>query len=193
MRKMLLFCAPMILLLLCSCGATAGQTENLQTQYQNVQTASMEAEITSHLEKDDRTFTLRCDYDAAGKSTISVLAPADMADLSAVVEGDKLSLAYDGTCLDAGLLGDVCAADCLPRLMRAAATGYVTERGEEKIDGIPCLRVVFDVTGGSGGKVNYAVWFAQSDLTPHYMEISTGGTVILSGVFHAFTVGETAG
>lgn len=191
MRKLLMLCAPMILLLLCSCGAATGQTAELQSQYQATQTAVMEAEVTSHLSTDDRTYTLRCDYDAAGRSDVTVLAPASLAGLTAGVEGDKLTLNYDGSCLDAGLLGDVCAADCLPRLMKAVSGGYVTEQSREKLEGTECLRVVFDTTGSSGEKVDYAVWFTASEQLPCYMEISTGGQVVLSGVFHSFTKGET--
>jgi len=189
-RKLLLLCAPMILLLLCACGASAGQTAELQTQYQNIRTAVMEAEVISHLPTDDRTYTLRCSYDASGKSTVAVLAPASLANLTAGVEGDKLTLSYDGSCLDAGLLGDVCAADCLPRLMRAVSEGYVTERSREKLAGNEYLRVVFDTTGPSGAKVDYAVWFTDPEQLPYYMEISTGGQVALSGVFRSFTKGE---
>lgn len=48
---------------LCGCGRkTASQTDALRQRYRDMQAAHMEAEITCHLETENRTFTVSCDW-----------------------------------------------------------------------------------------------------------------------------------
>lgn len=50
-------------LLLAGCGKkTASQAESLRQRYRDMQAAHMEAEITCHLETENRTFTVSCDW-----------------------------------------------------------------------------------------------------------------------------------
>jgi outer membrane lipoprotein-sorting protein len=188
-RKGLLY-APMILLLLCSCGATNEQTSDIQSRYANVESATMEAEVISHLEVEDRTYVLSRTYSAEGESQTTVVEPAELAGLMAGLTGEELTLTYDGSCLSAGEQNDVSPADCLPRLIRAIAQGYVKEQGNEKIEGVDCRYALFDTTGRDGGKVAYAVWFAKDDGRPYYWEISCGGKVIMSGTCRSFSTTE---
>ena len=74
----------------------------------------------------------------------------------AAKNGSDLTLTYDGTGLAAGPLRDVCAANCLPLLLRAVSDGYILEQGKETIEGQPCLRLALDATLPSGEKVTFA-------------------------------------
>ena len=92
-------------LLLCAvlCGCGGGETGNaVQEQYSTLETARLEAEVTSHTDTDSRTFTLRCRYDAAGDSVTTVTAPGELAGLSVIVSGEDMTLSCDGLQLPAG-------------------------------------------------------------------------------------------
>ncbi|MFR7893577.1 MAG: hypothetical protein ACLU38_05315 [Dysosmobacter sp.] len=48
---------------LCGCGRkTASQTDALRQRYRDMQAAHMEAECSCHLETENRTFTVSCDW-----------------------------------------------------------------------------------------------------------------------------------
>ena len=134
---MLLGCA-----LLCACGAAPSAGQNLQEQYAAVKTAQLEAEVVCHLEGESRSYTVQCSYDRGGDAVTTITTPEELAGISATVSGSDLTLTYDGTGLAAGPLRDVCAANCLPLLLRAVSDGYILEQGKETIEGQPCLRPV---------------------------------------------------
>ena len=155
---MLLGCA-----LLCACGAAPSAGQNLQEQYAAVKTAQLEAEVTT------------------------ITTPEELAGISATVSGSDLTLTYDGTGLAAGPLRDVCAANCLPLLLRAVSDGYILEQGKETIEGQPCLRLALDATLPSGEKVLCTGWFYGADLTPCYAEFSQDGKLLVSARITYFT------
>ena len=106
-------------LLLAGCGKkTASQAESLRQRYREMQAAHMEAEITCHLETENRTFTVSCDWTPTGAGT-TVTGPEDLAGLTASVSGEDLTVSYDGAALSAGSLRDLAPANCLPWLLRA--------------------------------------------------------------------------
>lgn len=75
-------------LLLAGCGKkTASQAESLRQRYRDMQAAHMEAEITCHLETENRTFTVSCDWTPTGAGT-TVTAPEALAGLTASVSGE---------------------------------------------------------------------------------------------------------
>ena len=95
MRKALLF-APMLMLLLTACGG--GEEKDLgaelQQQYAQLSAATMEADITCHYGDEVREYTMLCAY-TPDSSTVTVLAPEDLAGISATVSGGELTLSYD--------------------------------------------------------------------------------------------------
>ena len=130
MKKMILW---LLLAAVCLCGCgrkTASQTDALRQRYRDMQAAHMEAEITCHLETENRTFTVSCDWTPTGTGT-TVTAPEDLAGLTASVSGEDLTVSYDGAALSAGSLRDVAPANCLPWLLHAVAEGYLAEAGRE--------------------------------------------------------------
>ena len=178
MRKALLF-APMLMLLLTACGGGEEKdpAAELQAQYAAVESAVMEADITCHYEDEVRTYTLLCDYTPA-KSTVTVLSPTNLAGISATVADGTLSLSYEDISLDAGgySAAAISPVAALPKLMTAAASGYVTERSEETLGERPCLRLACDLPDDEG--TLYTTWYDQETLLPLRSEISSDGTMV---------------
>lgn len=192
MRKALLF-APMLMLLLTACGG-GGEKDPaaaLQQQYAAVAEATMEADVTCHYEGEERTYTLLCAYTPA-KSTITVLAPDNLAGISATLEGEELTLSYEDISLDAGSYSAAAVSPvaALPKLMTAAASGYLTEQSEETVGERPCLRLTFDLSEEEGAV--YTTWFDQETLLPMQSEISVDGAVVFEVAWSRFEVNRTA-
>ena len=184
-------------LLLCAvlCGCGGGETGNaVQEQYRTLETARLEAEVTSHTSTDSRTFTLLCSYDADGDAVTTVTDPGELAGLTAVVSGTDMTLSSEGLQLPAWASLDICPANCLPYLLRALADGYVLEQSSEALDDTPCLRLALDTTApGGGGKVLCAVWLDAEGLFPRYAEFSRNEQVVLTVKLLAFTCTTSEG
>ena len=188
MRKALLF-APMLMLLLTACGGGAEKelAADLQAQYAAVEEAVMEADITCHYEDEVRTYTMLCAYSPLS-STITVLAPANLAGISATVADGQLQLSYEDVSLDAGSYSAAAISPvaALPNLMSAAASGYITEQSEEELNGRSCLRLACDLPDDDS--TVYATWFDQETLLPLHSEISSGGEVVFEVAWTRFEV-----
>ena len=191
MRKALLF-APMLMLLLTACGG-GGEKDvaaSLQQQYAAVSAATLEADVTCHYEGEERTYTLLCAY-TPEKSNITVLSPENLAGISATLEGETLALSYDDISLDAGSYSaaSISPVAALPKLMAAAATGYLTEQSEETVSDRPCLRLAFDLSEDE--ETLYTTWFDQETLLPLQSEISADGAVVFEVSWNRFEITET--
>ena len=191
MRKALLF-APMLMLLLTACGG-GGEKDvaaSLQQQYAAVSAATLEADVTCHYEGEERTYTLLCAY-TPEKSNITVLSPENLAGISATLEGETLTLSYDDISLDAGSYSaaSISPVAALPKLMAAAATGYLTEQSEETVSDRPCLRLAFDLSEDE--ETLYTTWFDQETLLPLQSEISADGAVVFEVSWNRFEITET--
>ena len=187
MRKALLF-APMLMLLLTACGGEEKDpAAELQAQYAKLAGAVMEAEVSCHYADEDRAYTLLCDY-APERSTVTVLSPANLAGISATVENGTLTLSYEDISLDAGgySAAAISPVAALPKLMQAAASGYVTEKSEETVGERPCLRLACDLPDDEG--TVYTTWFDQETLLPLRSEISAEGTVVFEVAWTRFEV-----
>lgn len=187
MRKALLF-APMLMLLLTACGGEEKDpAAELQAQYANLAGAVMEADVSCHYADEDRAYTLLCDY-APDRSTVTVLSPANLAGISATVENGTLTLSYEDVSLDAGgySAAAISPVAALPKLMQAAASGYVTEKSEETVGERPCLRLACDLPDDEG--TVYTTWFDQETLLPLRSEISAEGTVVFEVAWTRFEV-----
>lgn len=180
MRKALLF-APMLMLLLTAC--SAAEEENvvtvLQQQYAAVEYATMEAEVLCHYGDEVREYTLLCAY-TPQTSTVTVLAPENLAGITAQVENGALTLRYDDISLDTGTYAsaDVSPVVALPKLMEAAAWGYPAEQSEEMLGERLCIRLGCDLNGESD--TVYTTWFDKETLLPLQSEISVGGTLLFA-------------
>ncbi len=188
MRKALLF-APMLMLLLTACGGGAEKdaAAALQQEYAAVAEATLEADVTCHYEGEERTYTLLCAY-TPERSTVTVLAPDDLSGISATLEGEELTLSYDDISLDAGSYSAAAVSPvaALPKLMAAAAGGYLTEQSEETVGERPCLRLAFDLSEEE--ETLYTTWFDRETLLPLQSEISVDGAVVFEVAWSRFEI-----
>lgn len=190
MRKALLF-APMLMLLLTACGG--GEEKEpaaaLQEQYAAVAAATLEADIPCHYDDEVRVYTLLCAY-TPSSSTVTVLAPANLAGISATVAEGTLTLSYDDISLDAGSYSAAAISPvaALPKLMEAAAAGYLTEESQETVEERPCLRLAFTLPDQED--MVYTTWFDEESLLPLHSEISTQGTVVFEVAWSRFEITE---
>ena len=193
MRKAWLF-APMLMLLLTACGGGGekDQAAALQQQYAAVSAATLEADVTCSYEGEERTYTLLCAY-TPEKSAITVLAPENLTGISATLEGETLTLSYDDVSLDAGSYSAAAISPvaALPKLMEAAAAGYVSQQSVEELEERSCLRLSCDLDGEEGDL--YTTWFDQETLLPLYSEISVDGVVVYQVAWSRFEVREPQG
>ena len=176
------------MLLLTACGGEEKDpAAELQAQYANLTGAVMEADVSCHYADEDRAYTLLCDY-APDRSTVTVLSPANLAGISATVENGTLTLSYEDISLDAGgySAAAISPVAALPKLMQAAASGYVTEKSEETVGERPCLRLACDLPDDEGSV--YTTWFDQETLLPLRSEISAEGTVVFEVAWTRFEV-----
>jgi len=191
-RKAWLF-APMLMLLLTACGG--GEEKDpaveLQRQYAAVEAATLEADVTCHYEDEARSYTLLCAY-TPSCSTVTVLAPEELAGISATVEAGTLTLSYEDISLDAGSYSaaSISPVAALPKLMEAAANGYVTEESSEALEERPCLRLSCDLQDDTG--MVYTTWFDQESILPLHSEISIDGAVVYDVTWNRFEVTEQA-
>ena len=194
MRKALLF-ALMISLCaaLAGCGGQAAEeeAEELQLRYQTLRAAETEAELTCHYGGEVRTYTLRCSY-TPEESAVEVLAPEELAGISASLSGEEQTVQYDGVLLDAGIYSgsEISPVWAVPSMLRAMGEGYPLESCRETLDGQDCLRVTFEMTGSGGAKRYYTVWLDEEGV-PRRGEIALEETVAFAAVFTHFTTEET--
>ena len=164
---------------LCGCSSRSEEVSAIQSRYAAADSVRTEAEITCHLAGESRSFTVQS-ICADGSATTTVIAPEEIAGISATVSGDELLVTYDTAALAAGQMTVLSPANCVSYLMRAVAEGYVLEYGEETIDGMECLRVAFDTTAADEEKILCTVWFQRPQQIPCYAEFSRDGSVILT-------------
>jgi len=172
-------------LLLTGCGR-AKEAEALQAHYAAVRSAELTADVVCHLPEENRTFTLDCTFDRDGDCAVTVTAPAELAGTTASVSGEDLTLAYGDLSLSAGTLTDLCAANCLPWLLKAASSGYVLEEGRETLGERECLRLTLDTTAPSGDKVAVTAWFDGDTLDVVYAEFTMAEHLVLSAAITSF-------
>lgn len=188
MRKALLF-APMLMLLLTACGGGEERdpAAELQQQYAAVGAATLEADVTCHYDDEVREYTLLCAY-TPESSTVTVLAPANLAGISATVEEGTLTLSYEDISLDAGSYSAAAISPvaALPKLMEAASAGYAAEQSEEELGERKCLRLSCDLSDDTD--TLYTTWFDQETLLPLHSEISVDGAVVFEVAWSRFEV-----
>lgn len=190
-------CVPMMALCLLLMGCGAGEesaAEALRQPYREMTGCAMTAEV--RLSGEDGTvgdFTLRCEYDPEGVTTVEVLAPETAAGVIAEIDGEDLTLRYRDLVLGAGTVSSekLSPMECLPELMAAAREGWLLSESRETVGEEPCLRLTLDRTGEEGGKIVSTLYLREGDGVPVYGEIAVEGKVLLKAAFTDFTFAET--
>lgn len=122
-------------LLLCACGGENDRAEELQEQYQKV--SSYETDVRVCVPREDETIAYCLHLSAQGDTVrAEVKEPQELAGVGAVLEGERLSLTFDGLVLDVGTLSPrVSALNCTPMLLRAFPKAYLDSFGTETLGG----------------------------------------------------------
>lgn len=176
-------------LLLCGCAAESTDTraEDLQAKYAAM--AGCEATVDVWSASRDETAHYRLKLEKKdGKSRMTVLEPEELAGISAVVSGDALSLAYDGAVLSAGAAPGLSAVNAADVALRAAATGYVTERSRERYDDTDALRLCCETE--LNGEILYVTMYFDDVGAPLYAEIEHDGEILQYLEFTDFVFGD---
>ena len=188
MKKLFRYLLPLVLLLT-ACGGDAGtdRVTEVQTLYASLR--GYAAEVTVDIPREDETLhyalSLTKDGDAI---SARVLAPDALRGVTAHIDGETLSLEYDGVALDAGTLNPkVSALSCVPLLLRSFPESYITAQSMERFGEQDALRVCFETDCG-GEKLGCVVYFSAEN-APLYAEIAENGKIILFAEFTDFTFG----
>ena len=149
---------------------------DLAAKYAALSGCDARVAVTVACDGETRQYTLDIAKDG-DETRVTVLEPEALAGVSAVVSGDALSLAYDGMVLDAGSADErISAVNAADILLRAAASGYVTERNTERYEDTDALRLCFETEQG-GETLRVTAWFDAAD-RPLYAELERGGAVL---------------
>lgn len=180
--------AACLLLALALVGCAAKETERAEEIAQKY--AALEgysAEVKIDVPREEETLRYALALRGDGEETrVCVREPEELADVTAILRADTLSLSYDGLVLDAGSLAPrVMAVNAVPLLLRAVAEGYVCEESAERLGDTPALRVRIEAPL-EGETLQYTVFFSDQDV-PLYAEIAQEDKIILFMEFTNFT------
>ncbi len=178
-----------VVLLLGGCGEeTQSRAAELQQRYEAL--TGYEAEIRVAVPRGDETLRYALHLTAEGETVrAEVMEPELLAGISARMEGEQLTLEYDGTILDAGTLSPrVSALNAAPLLLRAFPQGYLDSFGSETMDGEDTLRADFPLTL-AGESLDCVLWFGE-DGAPVYGEIAQEGKIIAAVEFTNVIFGD---
>ena len=184
-----------LFLLLSACGGGEEVQDSaaaLRLRYQEMPGCEMTAAVHCTQYGAPWEAVLRCTYVPGGESVVEVVSPETIAGATVVFDGDSRFLRADGKRLDAGKISPegVSPAEALPRLMDALRDGWLLEENAEDWDGVACVRLTVDQTGGTGGKLFSTLWLRQSDGTPLRGEIAVDDETVLRVEFTSFAFSD---
>ena len=192
MRK-LLFCVPMMILLLAGCGQTEGsEAEELaltiRGEYLAVESCAAQASVTA--DYGQRVYEYEMSAQVSGEETVLTLsAPETVAGLTARITGEANLLEFDGVSVETGPMDDsgLTPVSAIPALLETARTGYITACALEEEGTL--LRVdCGDPSGTPGTGTETVLWF---DAATHALvkgEVSVDGFRAILCEFSDFTM-----
>ena len=186
-RKTLIAVLMTTLCLLCACAGKADDPLQAPMDFRTTLLAeggcSFELDALAESGELLWQLSLRCELDAGGVGTVTVLAPESIAGISARSEGGSGSLVFDGVCLGLGTLPgtELSPAAAPGRLVRAWSRGWIASAGAE--DGK--LLVCYEDDG-----LTVRTWFDAENL-PIRAELSIDGRTRFTAEIRSFTWKET--
>lgn len=155
MRK-LLFCVPMMILLLSACtgGAEGNEAEELALQirgeYLAMSSCAGQAAITADYGQRVYQYELAVAVDGE-ETTLTLSAPDTVAGITARVTGQDGQLEYDGLSVETGPLDPegLSPVSAVPALLEGARSGYIVSCALEE-DGAPAPYGLWGPGGNSG-------------------------------------------
>lgn len=198
MRKTL-FCVLMITVLLTACGGRGNsksaeqQALEIRMEYLSRPGCYGTAEVSVDYGRRVYQFTLQFEQSGEGRTVLTVLAPEELAGLTAVVETGESRLEYQGLSLGTGdLTGEgLTPLEFLPTVMEQVREGYMAECVFETLGETECVRIVFrepDASPQTGLECH--LWLERESGGMVRTELFWDGTLVLSSDFTSFTIGE---
>ena len=180
MRK-LLFCVPMMILLLSACtgGAEGNEAEELALQirgeYLAMSSCAGQAAITADYGQRVYQYELAVAVDGE-ETTLTLSAPDTVAGITARVTGQDGQLEYDGLSVETGPLDPegLSPVSAVPALLEGARSGYIVSCALEE-DGALLRMDCGDPEGTPGTGSEVSLWFDASTHAPSRGEISVDG------------------
>lgn len=194
-KLLLLPMIPLLLLSACQGGeAEGGQTADeaarlVRTEYLAAAGCAGRVEVTADYGARVYAFTLDFTWRREGESTLSVVAPEELAGLTARIADGEGRLEFDGVSLGAGdLTGEgLTPMELLPSVMEYVGGGYMAECVFEALGGQDALRVLFrDPEAQAGSGTECVLWFDCGARALLRCELSWDGALVLSGDFTEF-------
>lgn len=196
MRTSTVVCVLMMPLLLSACGGAAGQSGPQQralairTEYLAADGCTAKLDVTA--DYGQRVYTYTVDVSVTGgESALTVIAPEELAGITARLTDGESQLEYDGAVLETGpLSGDALTPlSAVPALLEYARSGFMDSCAAEQLGERETLRVLCrdpECFPGQGQEVT--LWF---DLASHELvqgEVSVDGYRVILCKFESFTL-----
>lgn len=183
-----------LMMLLCLSLSACGGTENRMQEALQFRTdllasagCEFEAELTAQGETEVYTCTLQCVLTPEGVAEVTVLAPEEIAGVTATVSSDGAKVSYDGVQVDFGALSSSVTPVGTPGLLYAAWTGgYISTAG---VDSDATLARYLLGSGSAERQVD--TWFS-ADGTPSACEVIEDGTVVIQCQLRNFHMGDNS-
>ena len=186
------------LCLLAACGGEAGTGNNtdelaldIRADYLSMSGCTARMDVTADYGERVYTYTLDLSYQKDGDTTLAVVAPEEVAGVTARLSGEETFLEFDGVSLETGPLDDtgLSPLSAAPALLRCAREGFIAESALETVGESECLKVVCrdpEVQPGTGTEVS--LWFDAGTHALKQGEILSDGARIVACIFTQFSM-----
>ena len=169
-------------LALTGCGHGADEVDQLtldiRGRYLGLERVTARLEVEADYGQRVYAYELDLDWRREGETTISVIAPEEVAGLTARLAAGETFLDYDGVSLETGPLDEsgLSPMGAGPRLLQAAAEDFIAESGLETWEEGERLRLLCrDPEGRPGEGTEYTLWFDPNTFALLRGEVSVDG------------------
>lgn len=198
-KRLSLLMIPLLVLTACQGGPAGGEqtaaeaARLVRTEYLAAAGCGGTVEVNADYGARVYDFTLDFTWRREGESVLTVTAPEELAGLSARIQDGESRLEFDGVSLGTGdLTGEgLTPMELLPTVMEYVSGGYMAECVFERLGERDALRVLFrDPEAEAGTGVECVQWFDQNTHALLRCELTWDGTLVLSGAFTNFYLGD---
>jgi len=194
-----LFCVlmiPLLLLSACSAGSEATAEDvarTIRTEYLAASGCGGQVNVIADYGLRVYEFTLEFQWSREGETVLTILSPEEIAGLTARIKAGQSLLEYDSISLGTGdLTGEgLTPMKLVPGVLGYILDGYMAECVFEELGEASALRVLFrDPEGSPGQGTECTLWFDAQSHSLLQAEWSYDGTMVLSGAFTNFYLGD---
>ena len=195
MRKSTLICVLMITVLLCACGAKNSKDPMelalaVRGEYLAARGCTARAEITADYGQRIYRYTVDIVVQE-NETTLTVIAPQEVAGITARLRGANSALVYEDCVLETGPLSPdgLTPLSAAAALLDAARSGFIDSCGIQTQEGRELLYLLCrDPSAPPGCGRQIALWMDQQDHSLLRGEISWDGRQVISCSFTQFSL-----